>query len=252
MVDGRKVALITGAAGGIGQATVALFCQQGWDVVGVDQRAMTDPMSLAIQADVSSEEDVRQIMAQIDSRFGRIDALVNNAAEQVYKPLIETMLTEWDRVMASNVRSVYLLTAHAHPFLQAVQGCIVNVASVHAVATSPGLAAYVASKGAVVALTRAMALEFSDDGIRVNAVLPGAVDTPMLAAGLTRAKGSAAPPPGGSPLQVLSERHPLGRVGQPHEIAHAIHFLADAERAGFITGQTIIVDGGATAKLSTE
>src|SRR5262245_56418043 len=111
--------------------------------------------------------------------------------EQLAKPLIETLPEEWDHIMATNVRAAYLLSSRLHPLLKAAKGGIVNVASVHAVATSPGMAAYAASKGALVSLTRAMALEFAADGIRVNAVLPGAVDTPMLAEGLKRPNQTA-------------------------------------------------------------
>jgi len=175
---------------------------------------------------------------------------VNNAAVQICKPLVETLPEEWDQVMASNVRSVYLSIREAHAFLKKCGGAIVNVSSVHAVATSRGIAAYAASKGALLALTRAVALELGEDGIRVNAVLPGAVDTPMLHAGLSR--GHVA---GGSIDELvrgLGGKHVMGRVGQPEEIGQAVLFLADAKRSSFMTGQAIIVDGGATARLSTE
>jgi NAD(P)-dependent dehydrogenase (short-subunit alcohol dehydrogenase family) len=180
----------------------------------------------------------------------RLDALVNNAAIQTAKPLADMSVDEWDEVMASNLRSVYLTARHALPLISTARGAIVNVSSVHAVATSVGISAYAASKGGLVALTRAMAIEFAPAGIRVNAVLPGAVDTPMLRDGLRRGLLS-----GDSPedrLAELGRRTPLGRVGRPEEIAQCILFLADGTRSSFVTGQTLIVDGGATAHLSTE
>ncbi|MHB8933801.1 MAG: SDR family NAD(P)-dependent oxidoreductase, partial [Bellilinea sp.] len=158
---------------------------------------------------------------------------------------------EWDRVMDSNLRSVFLGAKLAHPMLKAGGGgAIVNVSSVHAVQTSANIAAYAASKGGLLALTRAMAIEFAPDNIRVNAILPGAVDTPMLHAGLNRDHADTGTLP--DRLENLARRTVNGRVGQPGEIAHAIYFLADNEQSSFMTGQAMIVDGGATARLSTE
>jgi NAD(P)-dependent dehydrogenase (short-subunit alcohol dehydrogenase family) len=116
-----------------------------------------------------------------------LDALVNNAALQIVKPLLETTVAEWDAVMAVNLRAVFFAVKLAHPLLKKRQGAIVNISSVHAVATSKDIAAYAASKGGLLALSRAMAIEFAPDAIRVNALLPGAVDTPMLRAGMHRA-----------------------------------------------------------------
>jgi NAD(P)-dependent dehydrogenase (short-subunit alcohol dehydrogenase family) len=153
--------------------------------------------------------------------------------------------------MDSNIRSVYLGVKHAHPLLcQSPRAAIVNISSVHAVATSANIAAYAASKGALLALTRALAIELTHDRIRVNAVLPGAVDTPMLHAGLNRGhvEGNSTH----ELVKALGARHVIGRVGEPDEIGQAILFLADHDRSSFITGQALIVDGGATARLSTE
>ncbi len=177
--------------------------------------------------------------------------MVNNAAVQVNKPLVQTSVEEWDMVMASNLRSVFLGTRLAHPLLKAQGGgAIVNVSSVHAVATSVGVSAYAASKGGLLALTRAMAIEFAPDNIRVNAILPGAVDTPMLRDGMNRGHVG-----GGTihdRLENLARKTVNGRIGQPHEIASAIYFLADSQQSSFMTGQALVIDGGATARLSTE
>ncbi|HMB22865.1 MAG TPA: SDR family oxidoreductase, partial [Anaerolineales bacterium] len=179
------------------------------------------------------------------------DALVNNAAVQVAKPLVETTVEEWDAVMASNLRSIFLFVKLAHPLLKAAGGgAIVNVSSVHAIQTSTNIAAYAASKGGSLALTRALAIEFASDNIRVNAVLPGAVDTPMLRAGLGR--GHVGQGDMQERLDNLARRTVNGKIGTPEEIAHAIYFLADNEQSSFMTGQALVVDGGATARLSTE
>ena len=152
--------------------------------------------------------------------------------------------------MASNLRSVFLGVKLAHPLLaRKGGGAIVNVSSVHAVATSKDIAAYAASKGGMLALTRAMAIEFAPDNIRVNAILPGAVDTQMLRAGLSRDHAGSGDIQ--QRLENLARRTVSGKIGKPEEIASAIYFLADAQSA-FMTGQALIVDGGATARLSTE
>lgn len=154
-------------------------------------------------------------------------------------------------VMATNLRAVFLSAQLAYPLLMAAGGgAFVNVSSVHAVQTSANIAAYAASKGGILALTRAMAIEFAKDNIRVNAILPGAVDTPMLRAGLDR--GHVSGPSMSERLDNLARKTVNGRIGTPEEIAHAIYFLADDTQSSFMTGQALIVDGGATARLSTE
>jgi glucose 1-dehydrogenase len=252
MVD--KYVLITGAGGGIGRATVHLFVEMGWRVIGVDRSPFGDGFpenGLFVRADISHPEVAEDIFRQTRAFTPVLHALVNNAAVQVAKPLVETTVEEWDAVMASNLRSAFLFVKLSYPLLKAAGGgAIVNVSSVHAVQTSANIAAYAASKGGLLALTRAMAIEFAGDNIRVNAMLPGAVDTPMLRAGLNRGHVS-----GGdiqTRLDNLARKTVNGRVGRPEEIAHAIYFLADDSQSSFMTGQALIVDGGATARLSTE
>jgi NAD(P)-dependent dehydrogenase (short-subunit alcohol dehydrogenase family) len=245
--------LITGAAGGIGRATVSLFTQKGWHVIGVDRADFgggfpTD--GLFVRSDISRPEDMQAIFDQAHQFTDSLNALVNNAALQVAKPLIQTSVEEWDMVMASNLRSVFLGVKLAYPLLKAGSGAVVNVSSVHAVQTSANIAAYAASKGGLLALTRAMAIEFAPDNIRVNAILPGAVDTPMLRAGLGR--GHVGQGDMQERLDNLARKTVSGKVGKPEEIAHAIYFLADNEQSSFMTGQALVVDGGATARLSTE
>jgi len=249
-----KTVFITGAAGGIGRATVNLFAKSGWRVIGVDRADFGDGFpkdGLFIKSDISRAEDMEFIFEKAQGFTNNLDALVNNAALQIAKPLIKTTVEEWDAVMASNLRSVFLGVKLAHPLLRAGSGgSIVNVSSVHAIQTSANIAAYAASKGGLLALTRAMAIEFAPDNIRVNAILPGAVDTPMLRAGLGR--GHVGHGDIQERLDNLARRTVSGKVGQPEEIAHAIYFLADDEQSSFMTGQALVVDGGATARLSTE
>jgi len=232
-----RILLVTGAAGGIGKATVKVFAEAGWQVIGVDRKPKYEGFpenGIYIQSDISLPEAMEEIYEKVEAFTDSLDAVVHNAGVQVAKPLVETTAEEWDMVMASNLRSVFLGAKLAYPLLKAKGGgAIVNVSSVHAVATSADIAAYAASKGGILALTRAMAIEFAKDEIRVNAILPGAVDTPMLRAGLARKTVN-------------------GRIGQPEEIARAIYFLADNTQSSFMTGQALVVDGGATARLSTE
>jgi NAD(P)-dependent dehydrogenase (short-subunit alcohol dehydrogenase family) len=249
-----RILLITGAAGGIGRATVKVFAEHGWKVIGVDRQPKFSAFpedGVYIQADISEPEQIEAIYLKVAAFTDTLDAVVHNAAVQIAKPLVETTAEEWDLVMASNLRSVFLGAKLAHPLLKnRGGGAIVNVSSVHAVATSADIAAYAASKGGLLALTRAMAIEFAPDDIRVNAILPGAVDTPMLRAGLSR--GHVGDGTILDRLDNLASKTVNGRIGQPEEIARAIYFLADNAQSSFMTGQAMIVDGGATARLSTE
>jgi NAD(P)-dependent dehydrogenase (short-subunit alcohol dehydrogenase family) len=240
---------ITGLSGGIGAATAALFLSEGWRVAGIDRRDA--PAGLNLEAFLNADLGDRDAEGQLRGFFAgldRLDALVNAAAIPIDANLLDTSVEAWDEVMATNVRGTFIASKAAHPMLAKTQGAIVNVGSVHAYATSPGAGAYAASKGALAAFTRAAALEWAPS-VRVNAVIPGAVDTRMLQTGLERLSSAGA-------NQVshnsLAGRTPLQRIGQPAEIAQAILFLADAERASFITGECLTVDGGAMARLSTE
>lgn len=253
MTNAKKM-LITGAAGGVGRATVQLFVQKGWQVIGVDRAPYGEPFpegGLFIQADISDGSALEAIFEQVMAYTDTLDALINNAAYQITKPLLETSVEEWDAVMASNLRAVFLGAKLAHPLLRCKGGgSIVNVSSVHAIATSKDISAYAASKGGLLALTRAMAIEFAPDNIRANAILPGAVDTQMLRAGMSRDHAGAGTIE--QRLENLARKTVSGKVGMPEEIAHAIYFLADETQSSFMTGQALVVDGGATARLSTE
>ena len=253
-MEQKRVMLITGAAGGIGRGCVQLFAESGWRVIGVDRSPFGEGFpedGLFIQADIADPAAVEKIIRETEKVTHTLDALVNNAGVQISKPIIETTVEEWDRTIASNLRSAFLGAKLAYPLLKAGGGgSIVNMSSVHAVQTSSNIASYAASKGGLLALTRAMAIEFAPDNIRANAVLPGAVDTPMLRASFTNRDIGGADVL--TRLDNLARKTVNGRIGTAEEIAHAVYFLADGTQSSFMTGQALIVDGGATARLSTE
>lgn len=236
----RRV-LVTGVAGGVGRALAECFAADGWDVCGtdVDNPAGDLPLASFVAADLADVGAVRDAITKLAGR--ELDALINNAATQPAGTLKEPDPTAWDRAFAVNVRAAYLAISFAARPLQARRGSVVNIASVHALATSEGFLAYVASKGALVALTRAAALELAPD-VRVNAVLPGALDTRLLHITSPQRRN----------LDALVARTPLKRIGAPSEAAQAALFLADHDRSSFVTGQTLVVDGGVLARLASE
>jgi glucose 1-dehydrogenase len=246
-----RVAVVTGAAGGIGRACVAAFMEAGWDVAGIDRvdrpAGMPGRWYGRIDLGIRSTGDRLKVFF---AEVGQIDALVNNAALQVSKSIAETTDADWAAVMGVNAAGPFVAIREALPYLRSSKGAVVNVSSVHALATSAQIAAYASSKGALAALTRAAAVELGADGVRVNAVLPGAIDTAMLRVGADDRRTEEAD--ADARLASLARRTPLGRIGRPEEIASVIVFLADPDRSSFVTGTTVVVDGGAMARLSIE
>jgi NAD(P)-dependent dehydrogenase (short-subunit alcohol dehydrogenase family) len=241
----NKSVLITGVSGGIGSACAAAFKEAGWTVAGIDIKGKRSKQcDLFIKADVSNPRSVRKASVEVRKRSASLQCLINNAAFQVEKTLLETTEKEWNRVLGTNVNPIFYITKCFIRMLD--NASIINISSVHSRATSKGLAAYVASKGAVSALTRAMALELAEYGIRVNAILPGAIKTSMLEKGLKRSKDFA------KALSALIEVTPLKKVGSPEDIAEIALFLADGSKSGFITGQEFVCDGGVLARLASE
>lgn len=245
-----KVAIVTGAGSGIGAATAELFAREGARVLVADfnesaAKAVASKIGnavAAIRTDVRVSADCKAMAERAKSEFGRIDILVNNAGRGALGTVVTIEEDDWDDLMAVNLKGVFLCSKHVIPVMAAGGGgAIVNVASTVAIAGIPDRAAYVASKGGVAALTRAMALDHVADKVRVNAVQPGVIWSSYFDKMLTEVPDPEAFKKG------LRDRAPMARVGQPHEIAHAILYLACDESA-FATGTMLTVDGGYTAR----
>jgi 2-keto-3-deoxy-L-fuconate dehydrogenase len=244
-----KIVIVTGAGSGIGRATAQLFAKEGARLGLFDQDAAAlDKLTQEIGAaggeaiigvgDVADAATVETAVAQVAARWGRIDGIVTAAGVSVGKALLETTEEEWDRVFAVNVRGTFLVLKAVLPhMLSAGRGSIVTIASQLARAGGRGSCSYIASKGAVISLTRSVALDYADRGIRANAILPGAVETPMLARSFARHADPQAA------REAAWRRHPLGRFGKVDEIAQAaLYLISDA--SSFTTGIEMPVDGG--------
>jgi len=236
----EQVAVVTGAARGIGLATTKLLAAKGVSVVMVD-RDVTELESvsgqlganiLSLALDVSVPDEVDQIFAETEKRFGQLDCLINNAGVADFGPIEETSFERWRTVMATNLDGVFLCTQAATPHLKKSSGCIVNIASISGLRASTLRVAYGTSKAAVIQLTQQQAVELGEYGIRANCVAPGPVRTKLAMAVHTQ--------------EIIDAYHdaiPLNRYGSEEEIANLIVFLCSKE-ASYITGQTVAADGG--------
>ena len=240
--DGDGISVVTGAASGIGRATALALARSGGRVVAADlDSASLEGLCAEHEAlypacvDVADEESVERLM-ETASGYGALTALINVAGIGSTTSAPDTPVEVWDRVMAVNGRGTFLCCKHALPLMrQGGGGSIVNIASVAGLVGLRARAAYCASKGAVVALTRALAIDHVSEGIRVNAICPGTVDSPWVRRLVEDA---------GESLDTLRARQPMGRLGDPEEIAHAVLFLC---QASFATGAILTIDGGLTA-----
>lgn len=242
-----KVALVTGAAGGIGKATVEALVAEGAAVVASDldasvaslERDLGEQVATTV-TDISVAGAAEATVQLALDRFGRLDVLVNNAGRFLLKPIEESTDDDWDELMTVNAKAAFRHLRAALPHLEAHgEGAIVNVASVSAVLGLPAQAVYCATKGAILQLTRVVAVEYAQRGVRANAVAPGATETSLLMDPLR------AQPDGDELVASIAADHPLGRMAQSAEIANCITFLA-SPRASFVTGSLMMVDGGLT------
>jgi NAD(P)-dependent dehydrogenase (short-subunit alcohol dehydrogenase family) len=248
-----KVALVTGAASGLGAESARRLAREGAAVmltdiaeqsVGEVARAIQEAGGRAAHSphDVTSEADWSQVVAKTVDLFGHLDILVNNAGVSGGPfELMSHGLGDWRRILSVNLDGVFLGLRHAGPAMAPGGGSVINLSSILGKVALPGAAAYCASKGAVLMLTKAAALEWAPLGIRVNSIHPGFIDTPMVSGALRRAEN------GEERREMIISRHALGRMGEPREIADAVVFLASDE-SSFMTGSELVVDGGYTAQ----
>ena len=241
--SGRPAAIVTGAGSGIGQATTTLLLERGWSVAAVDleTNALTElegkhsgERLLVRACDVTDEAQVAAVVSEAVARFGRIDGAVNSAGMAADKHVFDTSAELFRKILDVNVVGTFLIGREAARYMaKAGRGAIVNVASISGIRGSKGRSAYGASKGAVVNLTQVMANDLAPHGIRVNAVAPGPVETPMVKALHTAAD-----------RELYNRYIPMRRYAEPHEIASVIHFLLDESQSSFVTGEIVAVDGG--------
>jgi NAD(P)-dependent dehydrogenase (short-subunit alcohol dehydrogenase family) len=247
----RRTALITGASYGVGAATALALARERFDVAVSATRAenLHDTVAklegqgarvVPLVLDLSSQESIEQAMADVVGAFGQVDLLINNAGANLRKLAVDATWAEWDAVMAVNLRGAFFLTQQVGRYLIASKrpGAIVNIASTHALVGAAERSVYGISKGALIQMTRMLAIEWAEHGIRVNAIAPGRLDTPSA----SRAARTTDP----TYMAAMLARTPLGRLATVEEVAAAVCYLASPQAAS-ITGQTLILDGGLTA-----
>ena len=242
-----KVALVTGGSSGIGKATALAFARAGANVVIASRRVTEGEQivheicerggnAIFVKTDVSKASEVEGLMNQTIEFYGRLDYACNNAGTFVMGRLFELSEEEWDRTINANLKGIWLSLKYQIPImLQQKGGVIVNMASMSAIIGNPGVSIYSASKGGVVALTQSAAIEYAASGIRINAISPGVISTPMVDDIPTRL------------LKDIQSKHPIGRLGKPEEIANAVVWLC-SDKASFVTGHNMVIDGGYTAQ----
>ena len=251
-MSSQPVLLVTGGASGIGHGIASLFAARGYTVViaDINQKAAEVVVerhrqlgrnTVFIQADVREQASVQHLFQRVDEQFGRLDCLCNNAGIERYRSAEDYTLDDFNSITETNLRGAFLCTHSAFPLLKAAQGTIINIASIQGIATERNISVYAATKAGLLGWTRAVALDFAQYGIRVNAVCPGAIDTGMLAAAL------ANDPDPESAIAAMNRAIPLQRIGRSEDVAETVYFLA-SPAAAYITGASIVVDGGLLAR----
>jgi NAD(P)-dependent dehydrogenase (short-subunit alcohol dehydrogenase family) len=248
-LDG-KVALITGAAKGIGKGCAQVLGKRGARIAVVDLDDVAGPLTAAgieasggravfFQADVSKADEVQKMITRLLEVFGQLDLLINNAGYHISKNVEDTSEEEWDYILNTNLKSVFLCSKYAIPHLRKTRGAIVNMSSMVGLVGQRNAGAYSATKGGIIAMTRGMALDFAKDGIRVNCICPGWVETPLVEDWFSQQADPQAA------KEYIYAKHPLGKIATPEEVGNAVVFLC-SEESSFITGVALPVDGGVT------
>jgi NAD(P)-dependent dehydrogenase (short-subunit alcohol dehydrogenase family) len=245
-----KVSIVTGSSKGIGEGIARVFAREGANVVVVcrtesEGRKIADELTVGpgkavfIRADVTKERDIQNMIDKTIETFGALDILVNNAGYHISKNVEETSLEEWEFIQNTNLRSTYLCSKHALPYLKKTRGSIINISSMVGLVGQPNAGAYSATKGGQIAMSKGMAIDFAPDGIRVNVICPGWIQTPLVEDWFGQQKDPEAS------RKYIYGQHPLGRIGTIEECGTVAAFLASDE-ASFVTGAAIPVDGGVT------
>lgn len=238
-LDG-KVVLVTGAAKGIGKGCAQVLGKRGARIAVVDLDDVTGPLTaegietsggraVFFQADVSKADDIQKTITRLLEVFGRLDVLINNAGYHISKNVEDTSEKEWDYILNTNLKSVFLCSKYAIPHLRKTRGAIVNMGSMVGLVGQPNAGAYSATKGGIIAMTKGMALDFAKDGIRVNCICPGWVDTPLVEDWFSQQADPQAA------KKYIYARHPLGRIATPEEVGNAAVFLC-SDDSSFVTG----------------
>ncbi len=249
----NKVALVTGSGSGIGRATAIRLAQEGARVAVADRNTTMGPETVQmikgqgcdaffVEADVSKVPDTERIVAETVAKYGQLNILVNNAAVMIEKNAVDTTEEEWDRIVDTNLKGTFFCAKYAILQFrkQGSGGAILNMASVNSFFAEGGIAAYCATKGGIAQLTRALAIDHSGEGIRVNAICPGWIETPLNANFFAI---------GPHIREQAAKLHAIGRIGQPEEIANGVLYLVSDE-ASFVTGALLTIDGGFSAGLA--
>lgn len=245
-----KVAVVTGSSKGIGEGIARVFVREGAKVAVTCRteaagKKITEELRAAhgtaifIKTDVTKSQDIQNMFCKVVQEFGRLDILVNNAGYHLSKNAEETSEEEWEFIINTNLRSTFLCSKYAIPHLRKTKGTIINISSMVGLVGQPNAAAYSATKGGQIAMTKNMAIDFAPDGIRVNVICPGWIQTPLVEDWFGQQQDPAAA------RKYIYSQHPLGRIGTIEECGHVAAFLA-SEEASFITGSVITVDGGIT------